>query len=56
LGSRPTFRRSSGDLDLPAEFRDGSLSGVEVVDPSASTADSLAPALNLIGLTVEYYR
>lgn len=43
-------------LDLPSACQDGRLTAVEVIDSSASTVNSLDPALNLIGVTVEYYQ
>lgn len=43
-------------LDLPGACQDGRLTAVEVIDSSASTVNSLDPALNLIGVTVEHYQ
>jgi len=42
-------------LDLPAACRNGNLTGIEIIDSSTNTVNSLDPALNLIGVTVEYY-
>ncbi len=42
-------------LDLPPVCREEGLSAVEIVDVSASSLNSLDPALNLVGLTVEHY-
>jgi len=42
-------------LDLPAACRNGDLTGIEVIDNSTNTVNSLDPALNLTGVTVEYY-
>ncbi|MEM7112148.1 MAG: protein kinase [Chloroflexota bacterium] len=41
-------------LDLPASCRTGELTQVEIEDTSATTVQSLDPALNWIGLTVEH--
>jgi hypothetical protein len=43
-------------LDLPDACRSGRLTNLEIVDSSASTVNSLDPALNLAAVTVEYYR
>jgi hypothetical protein len=43
-------------LDLPNACRSGRLTALEVIDSSTSTVDSLDPALNLIGITVEHYQ
>jgi len=40
-------------LDLPSGCRSGRLTALEVIDSSTSTVNSLDPALNLIGITVE---
>lgn len=41
-------------LDLPDNCRRGRLDAVEVLDISADTVGSLDPALNVMGLTIEY--
>jgi len=42
-------------LDLPEACLNGNLTGIEIIDSSTSTVNSLDPALNLIGVTVEHY-
>ena len=41
-------------LDLPVECQQSQLDRVEILDTSAATTGSLDPALNLVGITVEY--
>jgi serine/threonine-protein kinase len=43
-------------LDLPEACQRGTLTALEVVDSSAETVESLDPALNFTGATVEYYQ
>jgi len=43
-------------LDLPKACRSGRLTALEVLDISTITVDSLDPAINLVGITVEYHR
>lgn len=43
-------------LELPESCLRGHLTGLEVLDTSSSTVGSLDPSLNLVGVTVEYYR
>jgi hypothetical protein len=40
-------------LDLPTACHESTLTAIEIVDTSADTVDSLDPALNLFGVTVE---
>jgi hypothetical protein len=42
-------------LDLPYDCWDGEFTALEIIDSSASTVNSLDPALNLVGVTVEHY-
>jgi hypothetical protein len=41
-------------LDLPDVCRNGRLTAIEILDTSAETVNSLDPALNLTGVTIEY--
>jgi len=41
-------------FDLPGMCQDGRLTALEIIDTSVSNVDSLDPALDLIGITVEY--
>ena len=41
-------------LDLPEACRSGRLTALDIIDTSVETVDSLDPALNLFGITVEY--
>lgn len=41
-------------LDLPPVCQDGRLTRIELIDSSAETVNSLDPALNLVGITVEF--
>jgi hypothetical protein len=41
-------------LDLPEACRNGRLTALEITDTSVETVDSLDPALNLFGATIEY--
>lgn len=41
-------------LDLPQICQNGSLTSIELIDSSAESVGSLDPALNLVGLSVEY--
>jgi hypothetical protein len=41
-------------LDLPDVCRNGRLTAIELIDTSTETVNSLDPALNLVGITVEY--
>jgi hypothetical protein len=41
-------------LDLPDVCRNGRLTAIEIIDTSTETVNSLDPALNLIGITIEY--
>jgi len=43
-------------LDLPAACLSGRLTAIEVIDDSTNTVNSLDPAINLIGITVEHYQ
>jgi serine/threonine protein kinase len=43
-------------LDLPAACLSGGLTAIEVIDDSANTVNSLDPAINLMGITVEHYQ
>jgi hypothetical protein len=43
-------------LDLPDDCRSGKLTALEIIDSSTSTVNSLDPALNLVGATVEHYQ
>jgi hypothetical protein len=43
-------------LDLPKECQNAKLTGLEIIDSSVDTVGSLDPALNIIGITVEYYQ
>ena len=43
-------------LDLPESCQNGRLTALEIVDSSTETIGSLDPALNIIGITVEYYQ
>jgi len=42
-------------LDLPAACQDGTIDALRIMDHSSQTVQSLDPALNLTGLTIEYY-
>jgi hypothetical protein len=41
-------------LDLPETCHSGRLTTIEIIDTSTNTVESLDPALNLFGVTVEY--
>lgn len=41
-------------LDLPEACRNGDLTTIEIIDTSIDTVESLDPALNLFGVTIEY--
>ena len=43
-------------LDLPSNCLHGRLTGIEIIDLSSSTVNSLDPSLNLAGFTVERYQ
>ena len=43
-------------LDLPGACQTGRLTGLELIDSSATTVNSLDPAFNFTGLTVEHYQ
>jgi serine/threonine-protein kinase len=43
-------------VELPATCQEGRLNGLEIVDTSTETANSLDPGLNLVAVTVEYDR
>jgi hypothetical protein len=43
-------------LDLPGTCQSGTLNALEIVDSSATSVNALDPALNLIGVSVEYYQ
>ena len=60
-GARSDFPNLTGhidllSLDLPETCQSERLTALEVIDSSTDTVNSLDPALNLIGVTVEYYR
>jgi hypothetical protein len=41
-------------IELPTTCQEGRLNGLEIVDTSRETTNSLDPALNLVAVTVEY--
>jgi len=43
-------------LDLPSACQNEKLTALEIIDSSATAVNSLDPALNLIGVTVEHYQ